>query len=160
MQKRRNSIANALGLHLLHWAVDLYRNTCIASLDTGHLFILLRGYNSPYSKDHVANMGPTWVLSAQGGPHVVPINLAIRDDIPEQPSGVVLDVFYATTMYWESKVPNYDLSAPEPKEEGIAPSLVGKPKAQTVVEGEDVVFEVKIVASPKPEVCEQHLGVR
>ena len=25
-----------------------------------------------------ANMGPTWVLSAQGGPHVGPINLAIR----------------------------------------------------------------------------------
>ena len=26
-------------------------------------------------------MGPTWVLSAPDGPHVGPMNLAIRDDI-------------------------------------------------------------------------------
>ena len=30
------------------------------------------------SKDHGANMGPTWVLSTPGGPHVGPMNLAIR----------------------------------------------------------------------------------
>ena len=29
------------------------------------------------SKDHGANMGPTWVLSAPDGPHVGPMNLAI-----------------------------------------------------------------------------------
>ena len=33
----------------------------------------------PDSKVHGANMGPTWVLSSPDGPHVVPINLAIRD---------------------------------------------------------------------------------
>ena len=32
----------------------------------------------PDNKVHVANMGPTWVLSAPGGPHVGPVNLAIR----------------------------------------------------------------------------------
>ena len=32
----------------------------------------------PDSKVHGANMGPTWVLSAPGGPHVGPTNLAIR----------------------------------------------------------------------------------
>ena len=31
------------------------------------------------SKIHGANMGPTWVLSAPGGPHVGPIYLVIRD---------------------------------------------------------------------------------
>ena len=31
------------------------------------------------SKVHVAHMGPTWVLSAPGGPLVGPINLAIWD---------------------------------------------------------------------------------
>ena len=31
------------------------------------------------SKVHWANMGPTWVLSAPAGPHVGPMNLAIRD---------------------------------------------------------------------------------
>ena len=34
--------------------------------------------NYPDSKFHGASMGPTWVLSAPDGPHVGPINLAIR----------------------------------------------------------------------------------
>ena len=34
---------------------------------------------TPDSKIHGANMGPTWVLSAPDGPHVGPMNLAIRD---------------------------------------------------------------------------------
>ena len=34
----------------------------------------------PDSKVHGANMGPTWVLSAPDGPHVSPMNLAIRGD--------------------------------------------------------------------------------
>ena len=33
----------------------------------------------PDSKVHEANMEPTWVLSAPDGPHVGPMNLAIRD---------------------------------------------------------------------------------
>ena len=33
----------------------------------------------PDSKIHGANMGHTWVLPAPGGPHVGPMNLAIRD---------------------------------------------------------------------------------
>ena len=32
----------------------------------------------PDNKVHGANMGPTWVLSAPDGPHVGPMNLAIR----------------------------------------------------------------------------------
>ena len=36
--------------------------------------------NCPDSKVHVANMGPTWVLSDPDGPHVGPMNLAIRMD--------------------------------------------------------------------------------
>ena len=35
--------------------------------------------NNPHSKVHGANMGPTWVLSAPDGPHVGPMNLAIRE---------------------------------------------------------------------------------
>ena len=31
------------------------------------------------SKVHGANMGPTWVLSAPDGPHVGPMNLAVRE---------------------------------------------------------------------------------
>ena len=33
----------------------------------------------PDSKVHGANMGSTWVLSAPDGPHVDPINIALRD---------------------------------------------------------------------------------
>ena len=36
-------------------------------------------FTIPDSKVHVANMGPTWVLSAPDGPHVGPMDLAIRD---------------------------------------------------------------------------------
>ena len=32
----------------------------------------------PDSKVHVAHKGPTWVLLAPGGPHVGPMNLALR----------------------------------------------------------------------------------
>ena len=32
----------------------------------------------PDNKVHGANMGPTWVLSSPDGPHVGPMNLAIR----------------------------------------------------------------------------------
>ena len=38
----------------------------------------LRSSDAPGSKVHGANMGPTWVLSAPDGPHVGPMNLAIR----------------------------------------------------------------------------------
>ena len=36
---------------------------------------------APDSKVHGANMGPTWVLSVPAGPHVGPMNLAIRDSM-------------------------------------------------------------------------------
>ena len=36
---------------------------------------------TPDSRVHGAYMAPTWVLSAQGGCHVGPMNLAIRDSI-------------------------------------------------------------------------------
>ena len=36
-------------------------------------------HHFPDSNVHGANMGPTWVLSAPAGPHVGPMNIAIRD---------------------------------------------------------------------------------
>ena len=44
------------------------KHTVNALQDNGH----------PDSNVHGANMGPTWVLSAPDGPHVGPMNLAIR----------------------------------------------------------------------------------
>ena len=41
--------------------------------------IILQMHCIPDNKVHEANMGPTWVLSAPDGPHVGPINLAIRN---------------------------------------------------------------------------------
>ena len=55
--------------------------------------------------------------------------------------------------------PIYDVTstifaAPETKaqEEGITPSIVTKPKAQVVDEGEIVSFTCKLMASPEPSV--------
>ena len=39
---------------------------------------LMKSIITPDSKVHGANMGPAWVQSAPGGPHVGPMNLAIR----------------------------------------------------------------------------------
>ena len=44
----------------------------------GCILIIVATDVYPDSKVHVAHMGPTWVLSAPGGPHVGPMNLAIR----------------------------------------------------------------------------------
>ena len=54
------------------------------------LLIWIRWY-FPDSKVHGANMGPTWVLSAPDGPHVGPLNLAIR-------------VVYVTSCRWPPQV--------------------------------------------------------
>ena len=41
-------------------------------------FQIMFGNHYPDSKVHGASMGPTWVLSAPDGPHVGPMNFAIR----------------------------------------------------------------------------------
>ena len=43
-----------------------------------NMLILSKQSSSYLSKVHGANTGPTWVLSAPCGPHVRPMNLAIR----------------------------------------------------------------------------------
>ena len=49
-----------------------------------HELVMWLTHPFPDSKVHGANMGPTWVLSAPGGPHVGPLNLAIRVHPPHQ----------------------------------------------------------------------------
>ena len=46
------------------------------------MYLINAGWHSPDSKVHEANMGPTWVLSVPDGPHVGPMNFAIRVDMP------------------------------------------------------------------------------
>ena len=49
------------------------------------------GHSHPDSKVHVAHLGPTWVLSAPGRPHVGPMNLAIMANwgwAPTIPAGI------------------------------------------------------------------------
>ena len=48
----------------------------------------------PDSKIHGANMGPTWVLSAPDGPHVGPMNLAIRVDYAAPKSIMVPETWF------------------------------------------------------------------
>ena len=53
---------------------------------------------TPDSKVHGANMRPTWVLSAPDGPHVGPINLAIRDPLQNSPACMPLDCSNASGL--------------------------------------------------------------
>ena len=52
-----------------------------------HIFYKASCYSD--SKIHGANMGPTWVLSAPDGPHVGPMNLAIREYTYNQAAGQI-----------------------------------------------------------------------
>ena len=49
---------------------------CLCFFKYWHLLVTLRTY--PDSKVYGGHIGPTWVLSAPNGPHVGPMNLAIR----------------------------------------------------------------------------------
>ena len=55
-----------------------------------------KSHSNPDSKVHGANMGPTWVLSAPDGPHVGPMNLAIREVLQIQ--NVIISVM---TVFWD-----------------------------------------------------------
>ena len=60
---------------------NIRRKTPDKARETGWINADLRGLyygKFPDSKVHGANMGPNWVLSAPDGPHVGPMNLAIR----------------------------------------------------------------------------------
>ena len=66
--------------------VNMYTCTCLAGFtgydcESGEVYSLHQSQligTCPDSKVHGASMGPTWVLSAPGGPHMGPMNLAIR----------------------------------------------------------------------------------
>ena len=61
---------------LMQWFV-VWRSQVVCGIHLGATSQTIR--NIPDSKVHVAHIGPTWVLSAPGGPHIGPMNLAIRD---------------------------------------------------------------------------------
>ena len=63
---QRASNAASVSISLRHHGTDLLPAVC-SSLG-----------NTPDSKVHGDNMGPTWALSAPDGPHVGPMNRAIR----------------------------------------------------------------------------------
>ena len=65
---------------------------------------LLTVWRYPDSQVHGANMGPTWVLSAPDGPHVSPINLAIRVTVQLSWGGTVTVVF---NPWWFLKSRHY-----------------------------------------------------
>ena len=61
----------------------------------------------PDSKVHGANMGPTWVLSVPDGPHVGPMNLAIRVDSPPVPQkGIITAVTATLVKHMSNILPN------------------------------------------------------
>ena len=72
----------------------------------------------PDSKVHEANMGPTWVLSAPDGPHVDPMNFAIRDHLlgppppgtamtGSVPGGVTVPILARLSAWWIKNCNNF-----------------------------------------------------
>ena len=62
-------------------------------------------WRSPHSKVHGANMGPTWVLSSPGGPHVATMNLATWVRTPKMGSQDILfswiqPTFISVSLQW------------------------------------------------------------
>ena len=78
----------SLGILNFNWIISrvrVRRMVCLKKCDKiftcyshCHIIGCNLGSGSPDSKVHGTNMGPTWVLSAPDGPHIGPINLAIR----------------------------------------------------------------------------------
>ena len=67
---------NVALVQVLAWYLSGALNQyCLISTRQQHI----PSMTNPDSKVHRANMGPTWVLPAPDGPHVGPINLAIRE---------------------------------------------------------------------------------
>ena len=60
------------------WVGTIFVRTPESPLRWSFLLRLPHASVDPDSKFHVAHMGPTWVLSAPGGPHISPMKLAIR----------------------------------------------------------------------------------
>ena len=52
----------------------------------------------PGSTVHGANMRPTWVLSAQDGPHAAPMNLAIKDTYDGMDCRVSCAMFHSSSL--------------------------------------------------------------
>ena len=74
----RNLVARSQYYHC-HWTILIMLYWHITVL---FWWICEKGtsiHHNPDSKVHGTNMGPIWVLSAPDGPHVGPMNLAIRE---------------------------------------------------------------------------------
>ena len=75
---------------------------CVIGDGFANKSIVIRGSQlliNPDSKVYGANMGPTWVLSAPDGPHVGPMNLAIRECLMYTPGIYV--IIYGNTILTE-----------------------------------------------------------
>ena len=73
-----NTYINTLWATLYQITVSRANKMLPKMREQGHQFDTYAYSADPDSKAHGANMGPTWVLSAPGGPHAGPMNLAIR----------------------------------------------------------------------------------
>ena len=71
---KRHTIAHPWG-----WGVFCEFNLWLSCVPFAAVYNATWYWTIPDNKVHGANMGPTWVLSAPDGPHVGPMNLAIRD---------------------------------------------------------------------------------
>ena len=99
-----NHYGNILGCQYCCNMINLLPNphnaqpiACARRWDMGCIFMssgLIYAQHNPDSKVYGANMGPNWVLLAPDGPHVGPMNLAIREV-----TALLHSIFYVQPYY-------------------------------------------------------------
>ena len=73
---------------------------CSCKLHAITCTMLIQFYDTPESKVHGANMGPTWVLSAPDGPNVSPMKFAIRDHTVQTGISELYQTVFDTQMVY------------------------------------------------------------
>ena len=109
----RRSLLYYVGVYSPRCFATLQINTKI-SLSWALKQFVTRVHTFPDNKVHGANMGSTWVLSAPEGPHVGPMNLAIRDYslFTAAKSGIMKHNQYqrkqtSLILLWKDNLPNW-----------------------------------------------------
>ena len=85
-------------VYLMTWSFLLMSRVTANHSDYGLIHLKRTAHGNPDSKVHGANMGPTRVLSDPDGPHVGPMNLAIREGMSNQWPGFLIAPFPFVTL--------------------------------------------------------------
>ena len=99
VRKCPTCLLQTVDIYRLHFIVNVItKSTITIKILWGYVHSTKRNrLDTPDSKVHGANMGPTWVLSAPDGPHVGSMNLVIRNCLTIPVNWVIIN--FDTRLY-------------------------------------------------------------